>query len=313
MNTKTDEDRLKILGLPIITNIDELADLLRLSKDLLYKLSKFNQGFYNIFPIPKKNGGSRIIFCPSKEMKAVQSWILRNILYKIPISNAATGFREGRNILYNAERHKGNKYFLCLDIEDFFPSISYPRVHSIFTKLGYNSLISTIFARFCTCKGILPQGGVTSPAISNIICNHLDKRISGYVGKHNVTYTRYADDITFSALSYKSLLRIKKFVTAIICEEGFTLNESKTRFAGPRRQRKVTGLIIYENCVGIGKKKKKKLRAALYKLANSENLPLNEVEELEKHINGWLSFINGVDKTRYNQLKQYASKLHLLR
>lgn len=295
-------------GRPIVTDLQSLADHVHISPGFLYRLSKYNDKFYKIFKLAKKNGGSRIIFCPSKEMKAVQAWILRNVLGGIKVTDNATGFRKGLNILYNAECHKDNRYFLCLDIEDFFPSISYAKVYTIFKSLGYNSHVSHIFSSLCTCQGKLPQGAVTSPALSNIICIRLDHRISGYVGKRNITYTRYADDMVFSSMSPSRLVGIKKFVTQILKDEGFELNESKTRFLGPRRQRKVTGLVISDESLGVGRKRKRILRASIHHLFVA-SLSSVEREKLRSHLGGWFAYMNSVDPKGLKQLKNYLTHI----
>jgi len=241
-------------------------------------------------------------------MKAVQSWILHNILQKVELSETATGFRERIGIRENALAHKDNQYILCMDVDNFFPTIKYSMVFNVFKTLGYNVHVSHILTSLCTCKGILPQGGVTSPIISNIICIRLDRRIAGYVGKHNVTYTRYADDLTFSSLSFPRLMRIKKFVERIIHEEGFTLNNDKTRFMGRSKRKKVTGLVISDKGVGIGKTKKRALRAKIYQLLKNK-VEENDKPKLVNHINGWLAFLFHIDEAGVRALERYALSL----
>lgn len=303
--------RSHMVGLPLVEDLEDLTDYVHLSSGLLYRLSKYNNKFYKSFKLPKKSGGFRIIFCPSKEMKAVQAWILRTILDKIPMSDSATGFRTGKNTLDNAKPHKDNRYFLCLDIEDFFPSIPYAKVYTVFKAIEYNSHVSHIFASLCTCKGKLPQGAVSSPALSNIICTRLDHRISGYVGKRNITYTRYADDMAFSSLSPIRLVGTKKVIVEILRSEGFELNKAKTRFLGPRRQRKVTGLIISDESLGVGRKRKRILRATIHRLVTA-NLSNIERGRLSRHISGWFAYMNSIDPKGLDQLKLYAKRLSLV-
>jgi len=300
--------RLQLFGLPIINDLKDLSDHLHLSKSLLYRLSKFNSRHYVSFSIPKKNGTLRLIHCPNKEMKAVQAWILRNILEKIILPDPAMGFREKRGIRENALAHKGNQYFLSLDVDDFFPSIGYSKVYNIFKMMGYNLHVAHLLTSLCTCNAVLPQGGVTSPMISNIVCIHLDKRIAGYVGKHNVTYTRYADDLTFSSLSFMRLLRIKKFIERILSEEGFNLNKEKTRFMGKRVRREVTGLVLGENTVGVGRQKKRILRVKIFQLLRDKINEENKAKQIN-HINGWLSFLAHIDKEGVRMLERYACSL----
>lgn len=295
-------------GFPAIMDLKELSYKIHLSKHFLFRLWKFNNEFYKEIQLPKKGNGFRSIFCPSKEMKAVQAWILRNILDKVQISDSATGFCKGKNVLDNVNLHKNNRFILCLDIENFFPSIPYAKVYNVFKSIGYSSHLSHILTSLCTCKDILPQGAVTSPALSNIICIRLDKRIRNYVGKFNITYTRYADDLIFSSTSHRILFRIKKFVIAILRNEGFKLNKSKTRVMGPCRQRKVTGLVISDNSVGIGRKRKRVLRATIHHFVKNK-LPNAKKEKMRNHINGWFAYLKSVDPKGREQLESYLNRI----
>ena len=297
-----------MLGFPVLWNIKDLSMYIHISTNLLYKLSKYNDKYYMKFTVPKKNGKNREICCPSKEMKAVQAWILRNIIDKINISNVVTGFVSGKNISNNVKPHLGNRFFLCLDIEDFFPSIEYKKIYNIFKTVGYNPHVCHILASMCTCDGKLPQGGVTSPSLSNIACIRMDNRISGYVGKRNISYTRYADDLVFSSLSDVRLFQIKKFVLRIIQEEGFCINTSKTRIMGPCQQRKITGLIVSDDSFGIGRKMKRILRAKIHKL-ETKILTGQEETKLKNHLDGWYAYLNSVDKNGYNQLRKFHDNL----
>lgn len=300
--------RLVMGGFPLVDSLDSLSRHTCLSQRLLYVLSARNSNFYRRFYRPKKSGGQREILAPSRQMKALQAWILRHILEKVPVHDAATAFRSGRNIALNAEPHQSNRWFLCLDFDDFFPSIPYAKVYTVFRTIGYNSHIAHVLTALCTCDGKLPQGAVTSPTLSNIICLRLDRRISGFAGKRNIAYTRYADDMTFSSMNPNKLIGAKRMVHRIAAEEGFTLNESKTRYMGPRQQCRVTSLVIADNSVGVGKKRKRKLRAAMHRLV-ARNLPKEEREILGLHIHGWLAFVQDVDHKRYAQLKTYSAKL----
>lgn len=301
---------LQLFGLPVISNLEDLSAVTHLSKKLLYRLSKFSDWHYACFDIPKKSGGKREIQCPSKEMKAVQAWILRNILEKIRVSKAATAFRPKTNIALNAEQHLGNQFLFCLDLEDFFPSITFAKVHTIFNTIGYNPFVSYMLASLCTYKKRLPQGGVTSPALSNLICLKLDNRLSKYVGGKNISYSRYADDICFSSLSDSRLSGIRSTVRKIIESEGFTINTKKTRFTGPSTRRKITGLVFSKDSFGVGRSKKRELRSkicnfiyACDKMASAERI------EAAQHIHGWLSFLNSVDKVGYTQLIGFSKKV----
>jgi RNA-directed DNA polymerase len=290
--------------LPHISNIDEFSESICLSKSTIYTLSKFNNHFYREVKIPKKNGTERLLACPSKKMKAVQGWILRNILEKIIISKCASAYIKGQSILPNVFPHKNNKYVLAMDLKDYFPTIKYGWIYSVFKNLGYNSHLSHVFTRLSTYKDALPQGGVTSPTLSNIVSYRLDRRLSTYAGKLNVIYTRYADDITYSANTPMSFNKLKEFTTMVLHEEGFEVNSAKTRILGPKQRKKITGLVIDNGKYGIGKYKKNELRVLIHKIFTTPIL--EERRKLHLRYEGWLAYTKNVDVIAHKQLlKQY--------
>jgi len=308
----SDSYRLRVFGLPVIESVAELAAATHLSPALLYHLCQFPDRFYRRFSIPKKSGaGARQIRCPARPLKALQAWLLRAILDSVKVHPAATAFRKGHGLRSNVTPHRENRYFLCLDIEDFFPSIGYAKVWTVFRTLGYNAHMSHVFASICTCDGVLPQGGVTSPALSNIVCFRMDARLAGYCGKHNVAYTRYADDMTLSATSPRVLVAARRMCTRITRDEGFALNERKTRVMGPRQCRHVTGLVVSDRgTVGVGRRRERVLRAAIARGATRDTgLTDAEGRRLRHRIRGWLDYLQDVDRPRADRLKRYRTAL----
>lgn len=299
-----------LLRLPAIEGLSDLSQQLGLSAQLLHKLYTRPELFYRRARISKKTGGFRVVYCPAKNLKAVQAWILRNILQAPKPEPSATAYLPGANAKNNAEAHKGNKYFLCMDIKDFFPSIPYRYVYSIFHALGYKPHASHILTCLCTRKGGVPQGAVTSPAISNLVCIRLDRRISRYVGARNITYTRYADDITLSSNNPAVLHSCKKMVDRILGEEGFKVNDKKTRFMGPSIQRKVTGFVIGsgEDEIGVGRVRKRWLRFTIHKLATDISLTPKQHNELLNHVRGWLGYMKHFDPNSHRQVLRCYDK-----
>jgi RNA-directed DNA polymerase len=297
-----------LLSLPRIDSIDDLSHQIGLSNGLLYKMARVPDSFYRSVTILKKNGGIRVLACPSAKIKAVQAWILRNILDNLSIHPSAKAYVKGGKLTDNVTPHLGRKFFLCLDLVDFFGSIKYHSVYQIFCSLGYAQEVSSLLANICCYRGSLPQGGVTSPALSNLACIRLDKRLSGFSGARRITYTRYADDLTFSADDPDLLVSIQPTIKQIVSENQFRLNEAKTRFLGPRQCHKITGLVINGNTCGVGRKQKRVLRAKIHRL-ETKQLDDDERETLRNHVNGWMSFLRDVDIDGYKQLSDYWCEL----
>jgi len=305
MNRLSSINALLLQGLPVMSDLDDFAKEARLSKDTIYRLSKYSTEYYKIYEIPKKSGGVRLIAQPSRMMKGIQGWILVKILNKLTPSVNSTGFRKGYNLLRNAMPHVGAVEILNLDIKDFFHSTKAKKIFNLFRSIGYNILISHILTKICCYQGSLPQGGPCSPVLANLTNSKLDRRIAKFCGQRSIIYTRYADDLTFSIpqLNYSNFLI--KVITEIVEDEGYRVNTKKTRIAGNSRQKKITGLILSDQKVGIGRQQYRLLRAKIHAYSKLKR----RNQKKENHINGWLSFIQDVDLERYDMLKKYCQKL----
>lgn len=303
------------LSLPQFDTIDELSELTGLSTRLLFCLSKKTDRYYKSKRIPKKSGGDRIIHIPSFTMRTVQKWILVNILNKILPSDQSMAFRKGSEFgnKQNAIHHMKTLYGLTIDIKDFFPSISEKKVHTIFSDLGYNAFSSTILTNLCTLNGVLPQGSVCSPALSNLVCTTLDKRLNGLCEKRGILYTRYADDMYFSCDNKILLLRCEKIIRRIIEDEGFTINSKKVHYHTPSNRKIVTGITVVQNnkndkCeLKASKELKRKIRSEIFKSIMTGNY------DSKNHIIGEITYVKYVENNNsfdyFNSIKNYINKV----
>lgn len=236
------------------------ANLLQIKEEQLQQILKKVPAHYTVFSLRKRSGGFRAICAPDEQLHAVQQTIYRRILISVPVHPAATGFRPGTSVTENARPHLGKKQVLKVDLHDFFPSIRYTRVRALFEETGYPGPIARVLAELCCLKRKLPQGAPTSPALSNIIALSLDRKMTALAQSRGLTYTRYADDLTFSGddFSKDSLL---SSVEQIVEEEGFTLNRKKTRFLTEHKRKIITGVSISSGKkLTIPKAKKREIR-----------------------------------------------------
>jgi RNA-directed DNA polymerase len=282
-------ERLESQGLPILTTPESLASAMGVSigqlRFLAFHRHVAKTCHYVRFYIAKKTGGQRLISAPMPRLKRLQHWILRQILDSIPVHDAVHGFRCDRSILTNATPHIGADVVVNFDLKDFFPSISYKRVKGLFQALGYGEAIATILGLLCTYPDVeaveldgttyfvatgdrhLPQGSPASPAISNIMCRRLDKRLAQMAQYLGFNYTRYADDLTFSASgdSLREICNLLKQTKAIALHEGFALNPSKTRIMRKNSQQEVTGIVVNQ-FPNISRSTLKRFRATLFQI-----------------------------------------------
>lgn len=249
-------------SLPVIFDINHMALLIGTTSEYLAKILFTDYSFYSEASMPKKSGGVRTLHIPCLELKYIQRWILDNILNNIRISEFAMGFCENRSIVDNAKIHIGQECVINLDIKDFFPSVSFERVFRIFAYYGYTKEISFILSKLCTYQGNLPQGSPASPCLSNITCLKLDARLSALATKYEANYSRYADDITFSGK--QGIKRISHIANEILADEGFMINDKKTRTAFSYQRQEVTGLIVNGDKIRVNKHYKRSLYQEIY-------------------------------------------------
>ncbi|WP_051884820.1 retron St85 family RNA-directed DNA polymerase [Chryseobacterium luteum] len=333
---KSDSDTEKLLqfSLPVFENVLDFSQKsgfgLSVIKYLAFHRSVSKKSHYHVFEIPKKSGGKRKISAPKPQLRHFQHWILENILNKIPVGEVVHGFTIKKSIVTNAESHLKKDIIINIDLQDFFPSISYKRVKGLFSKLGYSEQLSTIFALVCTQahteevllddvkyfvhKGerFLPQGSPASPAISNIIAYKLDKRLQGLAAKYGFTYTRYADDLTFSAGqdNEQNINKLLYFVKQVINAEDFTIHPDKLHIMRRKHQQKVTGIVVNEK-LNVERKKLRKFRALLHNIEVNgwQNQTWGKAFHLINAVEGYINFVNMVNPSKALVFKEKLSAI----
>ena len=286
--TASNLDRLQQYQLPILHDSADLAIAMGITIGQLRFLAFSRRiatiSHYIHFQIPKKTGGVREISAPLPRLKQAQQWILDNILEQIVLHPTAHGFRRGRSIITNAQPHVGALVVINLDLQNFFPSISYRRIKGIFRSLGYSEAIATILGLICTEPDVtaveldgksyyiaqserhLPQGAPSSPALTNLLCRRLDRRLDRMASGRGFTYTRYADDLTFSTTDSERLREIGNILQGtqgIVTHEGLTIHPAKTRVLRQSQQQEVTGVVVNQK-LNVDRSTLKRFRAALH-------------------------------------------------
>lgn len=164
----------------------------------------------------------------------------------------------------NARLHEGKRWVYNVDLEDFFPSITWPRVYGMFLAKPFEASedVARLLANLATHDGALPQGGPASPILSNLVTFRLDHRLYRWARSRGHTYSRYADDLTFSTDRRDFSLEDQEAITRIVEEEGFTLNARKTRLQAYYERQEVTGLVVNEKA-NVPREYVRNLRALL--------------------------------------------------
>ena len=315
---QSDAEALGAQGLPVVHTAAELAAAMGLSLGRLRWLTYHREVValvhYHRYDIAKKSGGRRNISAPKAELAKAQQWVLEQILERFSFEPEAHGFITDRSIVSNASPHVGRKLVVNLDLADFFPTINLPRVRGLFRKLGYSGQVATLLALLCTepprtqaevggkvlhvalGERRLPQGACTSPALTNLICRRLDRRLAGLARGYGFAYTRYADDLTFSGDASEGLGRLLGFTRHILKNEGFAENPDKTRIMRQGRCQQVTGVVVNQR-PSISRKERRRLRALLHNAARHglESQNREERPNFAQHLHGLVAYFHMVD------------------
>lgn len=275
LETKTKDDFARLLGFKNARYINYLLYIIK------------TDNLYDSFTIPKKNGGERVIHAPKKELKFLQKK-LADVLWefflevlefkpkeKNPVLSHA--FEKGKSIITNSQMHRNKKYILNIDLKNFFDSFNFGRVRGFFIKdrdFAVSPEIATVIAQIACYQGKLPQGAPSSPIITNLITRILDYRIVKIAKKYRFTYSRYADDMTFStnrelnSNKLRASQELENFLAEldeVIISSGFEINPKKTRLSNNMQRQEVTGLVVNKK-INVKREYVKNTRAMAFQL-----------------------------------------------
>lgn len=306
-----------------------------IARDMIVPASLIEEGIRDAYhhvkliKIPKRSGGMRSVYQPSSKLKLIQYWLIDHCLSKIDIHESAAAFFEGASIRSNAQKHSANKYFVRVDLENFFPSIRFEDFIPHLEKWHKNAcpdwplnadslkiIESTLFDK----SKRLPIGFPTSPVVANIVMTSVDELIVERIAQNkdlgSITYTRYADDIILSGntkgISGKLVATVRHILNEIDTPK-LKINEKKTNFTSRLGgSALVTGIRIRQDAsITLTRAYKDRIRLMLSRLKNGASL-----KETPKQISGHLNHIRDIDPDYFNWISNHyfdvIEKLSLL-
>ncbi|MBV7557939.1 retron St85 family RNA-directed DNA polymerase [Enterobacter sp. ENT02] len=294
--------------------IEYLAKVLLLEADFIFKVANEANSHYGKFSVPKKNGGTRIVYQPSKELKVLQRLLHDNILSKLPVHPNAVAYQKGSSVYKHASIHKAKRFMLKLDFEAFFDSITKNDVKEYINDnkqyFGDKWLESDtdLLVKLVCFNGRLTMGAVSSPVMSNAICFKLDHLLNEFCLSKGVTYSRYADDMYFSTNEENVLKLIPPFLRlnlkTLRYPSKLWINRKKTLHMSKKNKMMVTGVTLTtDGGVSLGRDKKRMVKALIFKW---KDLP----EEKRLFLKGYLSYCKSVEPLFINRLcAKYSSEL----
>lgn len=292
--------------------------------------------------LARHGGPPRVIERPKARLKSIQRRVLHEVLDWIPAHDAAHGFTRGRSARSNAAAHTRRPVVMRFDLEDFFASVSAPRVYGLFRTAGYPEPVAHTLTALCTnavpieewaavprptaptlsqahhrlgrrlAAPHLPQGAPTSPALANLAAFTLDRRLTGLAVALDATYTRYADDLTLSG-SLRLLHRgerIRDTIATIAREEGFALNTRKSVVTTRAGRQQVCGIVVNER-INVGRREYDELKAIVHNAARRGPSGENHagVPDFRAHLLGRIAWIESLHPARGAKLRSAFARI----
>jgi hypothetical protein len=325
----------RLVKLKAAASLSDVANLLgyktKAISFILYKLPADQK--YTTFTIPKRNGEQRTIKAPVDKLKGLQrklADLLQDCMDEINAAKnlkdrTAHGFKRKRSIITNARQHRHRRWVFNIDLEDFFPSINFGRVRGFFIKnrdFELHEKVATVLAQIACQDHSLPQGSPCSPVISNLVAHLLDMRLVTLAKNVGCTYSRYADDLTFSTnkrqfpseiarpagnLGLDSHLWLPGDALRRTVEHmSFRINANKTRLMYRTSRQEVTSLVGNKK-INVRWEYRHNVRAVVNKLVTTGTFETYGVVQkdgkisVEKRpgtlneLHGMLGFIDGID------------------
>lgn len=334
-------------NLPAIQSVAELAAWFNLAVEVLEwfaDLKELNRksrnprlDHYSYKLLTKSSGKLRLIEAPKQHLRAIQRRILAEILNRIPVHASVHGFVKGRSIQSFAAPHVNRAVVLRMDIEDFFPSFSGPRIQAFFRTAGYPEGVADLLGGLCTnavhlrtligqgaspavprqvrqlyARPHLPQGAPTSPALANLCSCRLDCRLQGLAQSAGAVYTRYADDLAFSG-DEDFARRVERFstsVAAILLDSGFAVNHRKTRIMRRGARQKLVGLVTNHR-LNIPRAEFDRLKATLTNCIRFgwQDQDREGHGDFRAHLSGRVSFLESVNAAKGLRLRRLFNQI----
>jgi hypothetical protein len=291
--------------------------------------------------VATRSGGWRLIEAPKPRLAELQRRLLRRMLAKLPLHEAAHGFRPGHSVATFAAPHAGQALVVRLDLEGFFATVSLPRVHGLLREVGYPPAVARLMAGLLTtitpvdvlaaaprgpdsvdtdsaawrlrrrlAIAHLPQGAPSSPAVANLIAHRLDRRLAALAARLGANYTRYADDLAFSGPATLPLHRLVPGVRRIVADEGFRLRQDKTRIAAAHQRQRLAGLVVNVT-PAVPRAEYDALRAELHNCLRTGPAEQNRAghPDFRAHLRGRIAWIAATHPARGTRLLEMWQRI----
>ncbi|GAA1824287.1 reverse transcriptase family protein [Microlunatus capsulatus] len=320
-------DLARLLGVPL-EQLDWLAD----AQGRQRRTPAGPLHLYRYRWVERPGAVPRLLEAPTPLLRHVLRRLLDEVLVWVPAHPAAHGFVRGRSALSHARLHVGAAQVVSLDLRHFFAAVTAARVRGLWTLVGYPEGVTALLTGLTTHRTPvhvltamppggdasarhllrarlraphLPQGAASSPALANLACARLDRRLAGYAAALGATYSRYADDLTISGPADLAAPRLVRAVSAVVVEEGFAVNPAKTRVQRSSARQQVTGVVVNAR-TSVPREEEDRLRAVLHDAVRNGPDAANRaaVPDFRAHLEGRVGWVSAVNPVRGARLRR---------
>ena len=281
----------------------------------------------------------RLLEIPAPRLRAIQRIVLKELLYPLEIHDAAHGFVPGRSAVTGAALHTGQDVVLNLDLVSFFARVSAGNVFGALRRAGYTESVAHRLVGICThivppavlsamppggnpeqrfalrqalATPHLPQGAATSPVLANLSLRRLDARLTGLAQSFAGTYTRYADDLTFSGGGKlaRSPWYFINIAAEIIQAQGHDLNTQKSRVRTASQRQSVTSVVVNER-PNVVRSEFERLKAILHncKVHGPATQNRDGHTDFRAHLAGRIAWISSLNEVRGARLRREFQRI----
>lgn len=257
-----------------IVDCESLALLLGTSLVNLQNIAESASSSYRPVPQTKKDGSLRMTYDAYPALKRIQLQIVKKILRSVRFPRYLHGgirdTRFPRDHVSNAALHTGATVLILDDIKDFYSSLDSQLVFAIWLRFfGFSPEVSELLTRLTTRKGVVPQGASTSSYLANLAFWDREPPLVEDLQSIGLTYSRFVDDVTFSArskLSNQTIASARAKVYGMLASKGCRPKRSKSHVGRKGQRLEVTGLVTNAATPAIDKAERKRIRSAVHNL-----------------------------------------------
>jgi hypothetical protein len=257
---------------------------------------------YKSLTVPKKDGTTRAVFAPEKQLKEIQRSL--NPLFRTfePESTESHGFRPGRSnktaavAIQNAMLEGGNYTLIGQDLKEAFPSVKARTIYELIGRLipSWSTWKKRSITRLLTHEGRLATGAPTSPTVLNLILAEMDSELTKLARRFGGRYVRYADDLVISIGTHKksSISEVERELWRIIKKFGMKPHPKKhyhKRIYKDSPVAEVVGIQLNPSELKAKKTQRRKLRAWTFRA-------LRELRETPNGSRYWRNRMEGLKR-----------------